>query len=223
MCTYLDEWRDEATVSWVKAHAEDGGPKTSEHEQQNKRADDDAEEAYAHPGSSLYRIECCSQFDTVWGVMIDGKVAVHKTGAIVLRHLQKRQYPRYWKTRRGAGAWAENADIEGHAAARRRARKGNPRGLSCAHYKKMNSRYPTLDTQHQRNSQYEPSNLEAETCWSRDVVDRWMEVCGGSGGEGKNGPLGREHPRHRRETHGHPPRGHQSRPETGTEARCITT
>ena len=41
----------------------------------------------------------------------------------------------------------------------------------------MNSRYPTLDIQHQRNSKYEPSTLEAETCWSRDFVDRWMEVC----------------------------------------------
>ena len=53
MCTYLGEWRDETTVSWVKTHAEDGGAKTSEHEQQNKRADDDAEEAYAHPDSVL--------------------------------------------------------------------------------------------------------------------------------------------------------------------------
>ena len=41
----------------------------------------------------------------------------------------------------------------------------------------MNSRYPTLDIHHQRNSKYEPSTLEAKTCWSRYVIDRWMEVC----------------------------------------------
>ena len=40
-----------------------------------------------------------------------------------------------------------------------------------------NNRYPTLDKQHQRNPKYEQSTLEAETCWSRKVVDRWMEVC----------------------------------------------
>ena len=49
MCTYLDEWRGETTISWVKAHAEGGGAITTDHEQQNKRADDDAEKAYAHP------------------------------------------------------------------------------------------------------------------------------------------------------------------------------
>ena len=52
-----------------------------------------------------------------------------------------------------------------------------PGGLSCAHYKEMNNRYPTLDIQHQRNSKYEPSTLEAGACWSRGVIDRCMEVC----------------------------------------------
>ena len=102
--------------------------------------------------------------NTVWGATIDGQIVVHKAGATILWHLQKTQYLRYWKTRRGAGAWAENAYIEGHAAACRWARKGNPRGLSCAHYKEMNSRHPTLDIQHLRNSKYEPPTPEAATC-----------------------------------------------------------
>ena len=55
-------------------------------------------------------------------------------GATVLMHLQKK-YLRYWRNRTGAGAWVDNADIESHAAARRRARKGDPEGLSCAYYK----------------------------------------------------------------------------------------
>ena len=113
----------------------------------------------------------------IWGVMIEGKVVVHKARAAILRHLQKTQYLRYWHTRRGAGSWAKNADIEGHAAACRRAHKGNPRGLSCAHYKEINSRYPTLDIQHQMNSKYDPLTLESETCWPSEVIDRWMEVC----------------------------------------------
>ena len=82
MRTYLDEWRDETTVSWVKSYTEDGGAKTSEHEQQNKRADDDAEKAYAHPDSSLYRAGHCSQFNTVWDATIDGKVAGTKRGPL---------------------------------------------------------------------------------------------------------------------------------------------
>ena len=91
-------------VSWVKSHAEDGRAKTNEHERHNKRADGDAEKSYAHPDSTEYRAGYCSQFNTVWGATIGGKIAVHKAGATVLRHLQKTQYLRYWKTRRGAGA-----------------------------------------------------------------------------------------------------------------------
>jgi hypothetical protein len=41
----------------------------------------------------------------------------------------------------------------------------------------MNSRYPTLDIRHQRNHQYDPSTLESETCWSREVIDKWMAEC----------------------------------------------
>ena len=41
----------------------------------------------------------------------------------------------------------------------------------------MYNQYPTLDVQHQRNSEYESSTLEEETCWSRDVIDQWMEGC----------------------------------------------
>ena len=55
MCSYLDEWRGETEISWVKAHAEDGGAKTNDHEKQNKRADDDAEEAYGHPDPPYMR------------------------------------------------------------------------------------------------------------------------------------------------------------------------
>ena len=85
----------ETTVSWVKAHAEDGEVKISEHERQNKRANADAGKAYAHPGSCWYRVGYCPQFNTAWGATIDGKIVVHKTGATVLRYLQKRQYLRY--------------------------------------------------------------------------------------------------------------------------------
>ena len=67
MCSYLDESRDKTTISWVKAHAEDGGAKANDHENPNKRADDDAENAYTHPDSSLYRVGYCSQLDTIWG------------------------------------------------------------------------------------------------------------------------------------------------------------
>ena len=44
----------------------------------------------------------------------------------------------------------------------------------------MNSRYPIFDIQHQRNSRYEPSTLEAETCWPREAVDLWIAVCEGT-------------------------------------------
>ena len=74
--------------------------------------------------------------------MIEGKVVTHKIGPTVLRHLQKTQYLDHWRNRTGAGYWTDNADIEGHAATYRRARKGNPKGLSCAQYKGMNGRYP---------------------------------------------------------------------------------
>ena len=65
MRSYLDEWRGETTISWVKSHAEDGGAKTNDHEVQNKKADECAEKAYAHPDSDWYKQGYCSQFDTV--------------------------------------------------------------------------------------------------------------------------------------------------------------
>ena len=32
MAAYLNEWRGETTISWVKARAEDGGVVTNDHE-----------------------------------------------------------------------------------------------------------------------------------------------------------------------------------------------
>ena len=104
VCLYLNEWRDETTISWVKSHAEDGGAKTNNHKEQNQKADDDAEKAYAHPDSDEYGEGCCSQFNMIWGATIEDTVVVHKAGATILRHLQKAQYLRYWKTR-GRGRW----------------------------------------------------------------------------------------------------------------------
>ena len=58
--------------------------------------------------------------------MIKGAVVAHKMGPTVLRQLQQTQYLDYWRSRTGAGTWFKNADIDGHAAARKRARKDNP-------------------------------------------------------------------------------------------------
>ncbi len=55
MRRYLDEWGHMTKVFWVKAHAEEGGKKTTCHEKQNKLADDSAEEAYKHLESPAYR------------------------------------------------------------------------------------------------------------------------------------------------------------------------
>ena len=153
------------------------GRKRATTNSRTKRQTTTLKKAYAHPESAEYGEGYCSQFNMMWGATIECKAIVHKAGGTILMHLQKTHYLRYWKTRRGAGGWAENADIEGHADVYRRAHKGNPRGLSCAHYKEMDIRHPSLDIQHRRNSKYEPSTLEAEACWSREVVGRWMEVC----------------------------------------------
>ena len=122
----------------------------------------------------MYRNGYCSQFDTIWGATIDGQVVTHKMGATVLRHLQTTQYLRYWRTRTRSGAWAGNTDIEGHTSACKRARKGTPNGLSCAHYNETNSRYPTFDVQHQRNHRYDPSIPEAEQPWAREAIYLWV-------------------------------------------------
>ena len=92
MCFYLDEWRDETTVTWVKSHEGDGGAKTNDHEVQNKKSDDDAEKAYAHLDSDGCKQGYCSHCNTVWGVTIGGKIVVHKAGAAILWHSQKAQY-----------------------------------------------------------------------------------------------------------------------------------
>ena len=47
---YPGEWRDETKIPWVKAHMEDGGAKTTDHEQQKKSADDDAGKSLCTPG-----------------------------------------------------------------------------------------------------------------------------------------------------------------------------
>ena len=55
MAAYLVGWSDVTQVSWVKAHAREGGAKTNAHGKLNKRADEDAEKAYARPDSPAYR------------------------------------------------------------------------------------------------------------------------------------------------------------------------
>ena len=45
MSAYMNEWRDEAAISWVKAHTEDGGAVANDHEKQNKKTGDDAGDA----------------------------------------------------------------------------------------------------------------------------------------------------------------------------------
>ena len=55
MPAYLNEWRDETTITWVKSHAEDGGVVTNDHGKPNRRADEDAEGACQHPDTPLYR------------------------------------------------------------------------------------------------------------------------------------------------------------------------
>ena len=135
MAEYQAKWHGVTKISWVKAHTEKGGAKTSAHEQQNKRVDDDAEKAYTHTDSPRIPGGYCSQFDTLKGAIIEG---AHKMGPTVLRHLQNTHYLNYWRSRSGTGAWTDNADIEGHAAVYRRARKGNPQKPSCAQYKGMN-------------------------------------------------------------------------------------
>ena len=60
-----------------------------------KKADEDAEKAYAHLDSDGYKQGYCSQFDTVRGAIIGGNIVAHKDGTAILWHLQKTQYLRY--------------------------------------------------------------------------------------------------------------------------------
>ena len=54
MAKHPAERRDMTKIQWVKAHAEEGGAKTNTHEEQSKRADEDAEKAYAHTDSPAF-------------------------------------------------------------------------------------------------------------------------------------------------------------------------
>ena len=102
---------------------------------------------------------------------------MHKMGVAVLRHPQVKQCLRYWGTRSGAGAWACNANIEGHAAACQRAQKANLNTVPSGSYKGMNGRRLTRDLEHQRDHHYEPSDL----AWN-GVVDRYYRRMGVVGG-----------------------------------------
>ena len=66
LSAYLNEWRDKMTISWVKALAEDGGAVTNDHENENKKADEDAGGACKHPDTPIYREGYCSQFNSIW-------------------------------------------------------------------------------------------------------------------------------------------------------------
>ena len=104
-------------------------------------------------------------------------MVAHKMGPTVLRHLQQTQYIDYWRSRTGAGAWFENADIAGHAAACKRARKGNPPKLSCSQYKGMNDRESTFDILHMSNHRYDPTAFEWEQAWACEVIGAWLAPC----------------------------------------------
>ena len=57
-----------------------------------KAADEDAERAYVHTDSDGYKQGYCSQFNTVWGATIGGKIVMRKAGAAILWHLKNTQY-----------------------------------------------------------------------------------------------------------------------------------
>ena len=63
---------------------------TNDHEKQNKKGDEDAEGAYQHPDTPLYREGYCSQFDSICGATIDGKIVTHKVGTTVLWYILRR-------------------------------------------------------------------------------------------------------------------------------------
>ena len=92
----------------------------------------------------------------------------------MLRHLQTKQFLRYWKTRTNAGAWARNTDIEGHAAACHRAQKANPNTVSSGSFKEMNDFRLTHDREHQRDHKYDPTDLATGTAWMVDTIDSWI-------------------------------------------------
>ena len=68
-----------------------------------------------------------SQFNTIYGATIDENIVGRKwEPPYGYTDPQVAQYLRYWRTRSRDGAWADNADINGHAAANRRAGKADP-------------------------------------------------------------------------------------------------
>ena len=158
-------------VYWVKGHTGKGGKLADCHEKENKRADEDAETAYKHPCTPEYRVGYISQLDSVYGSTIDEKVVVNNMGTTVLRNVQVKQHLRYWEARSRAGAWARNADIEGHAAASRRAQKANPNTVCSGSYKGKNGRRLKRDLEHQRDHRYDPSELTTGTVWSAETID----------------------------------------------------
>ena len=179
MRRYYQEWGDKTKVIWVKGHAEKGGKLTDRHEKEKDRADKDAKKAYLHLGTPEYKKGYISQLDSVYGPTIHGMIVVHRMGATILRHLQKEQYLRYWKTRSRAGKWHRNADIEGHAAACRRAHRASPKTMSSGSYKEMNARHMSHDLEHQRDHRYDPSHLATSTEWTANTVDSWVRSEGG--------------------------------------------
>ena len=106
--------------------------------------------------------------------MIKGVVVAHKMGPTVLRHLQQTQYLDYWRSRTGAGAWFKHTDIDGHAAACKRARKWNPKRMPCSQYRGVNGRQPTFDIIHMRNHRYNPTAFEWEQAWTCEVIGAWL-------------------------------------------------
>ena len=103
---YYREWGHNTNIFWVKGHAEKDGKQADCRKVENRRAGEDAERAYQHMDTPAYKRGYVSQLGSVYGPTTHGRVVVHKKGATVLRHLQKKQYIRHWKTRSRAGAWA---------------------------------------------------------------------------------------------------------------------
>ena len=75
----------------------------------------------------MYREGCCSQFDTLYGMPIGGKVITHKMGTTVLRCTYRRLNTSALEDQNWDRGMGGQTDIEGHAPACRRARKDNPK------------------------------------------------------------------------------------------------
>ena len=126
MRKYFEAWGNDQGLLGKRA-CRKVGKLTDRHEKENRRADEDTKAAYKHRDTPEYRAGYISQLDSVYGPTIDGKVVMNKMGVTILQFVQVKQYLRCWKTRSGARARAENADIEGHAATCRCAQKSEPK------------------------------------------------------------------------------------------------